>query len=83
MNGHDPKPLYHRSDAEVGPEFYSEYRERDPGEFGVLFGKTESSVDGPTATGVRTHRSDETVSEADGSGARPRIASPTTRRSLP
>jgi len=42
VNDHDPKPLYHQFDAEAGPEFYWEYRKRDPGEFRVLIGKRPS-----------------------------------------
>lgn len=48
VNDHDPKPLYHQFDAEVGDEFHWEYRQRDPGEFRVLIGKTaEASVGKP------------------------------------
>jgi len=50
VNDHDPKPLYHQFDAEAGPEFYWEYRKRDPGEFRVLIGKAESSGDGPAVS---------------------------------
>lgn len=48
VNDHDPKPLYHQFDAEAGPEFRWEYRQRDPGEFRVLIGKAEGgkSADG-------------------------------------
>ncbi len=48
VNDHDPKPLYHQFDAEAGPEFYWEYRKRDPGEFRVLIGKAETYDDDPT-----------------------------------
>jgi len=40
VNDHDPKPLYHQFEAEEGPEFTWEYRQKDPGEFRVLIGKT-------------------------------------------
>ncbi|AQL41579.1 hypothetical protein BV210_02100 [Halorientalis sp. IM1011] len=49
VNDHDPKPLYHQFEAEAGPEFHWEYRAKDPGEFRVLIGKTETSTDGSTA----------------------------------
>ncbi|MFW6448007.1 MAG: DUF2249 domain-containing protein [Halobacteriota archaeon] len=39
VNDHDPKPLYHQFDAEAGPAFHWEYRQREPGEFRVLIGK--------------------------------------------
>jgi len=39
VNDHDPKPLYHQFQSEAGPEFYWEYRAKDPGEFRVLVGK--------------------------------------------
>jgi uncharacterized protein (DUF2249 family) len=39
VNDHDPKPLYHQFDAEAGPEFRWEYRQKEPGEFRVLIGK--------------------------------------------
>ena len=48
VNDHDPKPLYHQFDAEAGPEFHWEYRDRDPGEFRVLIGKTEPG-EGPSS----------------------------------
>lgn len=44
VNDHDPKPLYHQFDAEAGPEFYWEYRQRTPGEFRVLIAKDETAV---------------------------------------
>jgi uncharacterized protein (DUF2249 family) len=47
VNDHDPKPLYHQFEAESGPEFHWEYRQRDHGEFKVLIGKVET--DGGTA----------------------------------
>jgi len=51
VNDHDPKPLYHQFDAEAGPEFYWEYRKRDPGEFRVLIGKAEAHDGGdPTVS---------------------------------
>ena len=50
VNDHDPKPLYHQFEAEAGPEFYWEYRKRDPGEFRVLIGKAESPGDDPTVS---------------------------------
>jgi uncharacterized protein (DUF2249 family) len=50
VNDHDPKPLYHQFDAEVGPEFYWEYRKRDPGEFRVLIGKGEAHGNDPTVS---------------------------------
>ncbi|WP_436934925.1 DUF2249 domain-containing protein [Halovenus marina] len=40
VNDHDPKPLYHQFDAEAGPQFRWEYRQRDDGEFRVLIGKS-------------------------------------------
>lgn len=43
VNDHDPKPLYHQFDAETGPEFHWEYRQREAGEFRVVIGKTETS----------------------------------------
>ncbi|WP_181691253.1 DUF2249 domain-containing protein [Natronomonas sp. LN261] len=46
VNDHDPKPLYHQFEAEAGPEFRWEYRQRDAGEFKVLIGKAEAAVDG-------------------------------------
>jgi uncharacterized protein (DUF2249 family) len=42
VNDHDPKPLYHQFDAEAGPQFRWEYRQRDHGEFRVLIGKRET-----------------------------------------
>ncbi|MUW13504.1 DUF2249 domain-containing protein [Halorubrum sp. CBA1125] len=50
VNDHDPKPLYHQFDAEAGPEFYWQYRKRDPGEFRVLIGKTETHSGEPTVS---------------------------------
>jgi uncharacterized protein (DUF2249 family) len=50
INDHDPKPLYHQFEAETGPEFRWEYRQKDPGEFRVLIGKTKS-VDGESTPG--------------------------------
>jgi len=44
VNDHDPKPLYHQFEAEAGPEFYWEYRAKDPGEFRVLIGKTDATA---------------------------------------
>ncbi|SDR25599.1 DUF2249 domain-containing protein [Natronobacterium texcoconense] len=44
VNDHDPKPLYHQFDAEAGPEFRWEYRKKEPGEFRVLIGKTETAA---------------------------------------
>jgi len=43
VNDHDPKPLYHQFEAETGPEFRWEYRQKEPGEFRVLVGKTEAA----------------------------------------
>jgi uncharacterized protein (DUF2249 family) len=43
VNDHDPKPLYHQFEAETGPEFRWEYRQKEPGEFRVLIGKTEAA----------------------------------------
>lgn len=43
VNDHDPKPLYHQFEAEAGPEFRWEYRQRDPGEFRVLIGKADAT----------------------------------------
>lgn len=40
INDHDPKPLYHQFKAEHGPELLWDYRQRDPGEFRVLIGKS-------------------------------------------
>ncbi|AJF27765.1 hypothetical protein SG26_18615 (plasmid) [Haloarcula sp. CBA1115] len=45
VNDHDPKPLYHQFEAEAGPEFRWTYRQQDPGEFRVLIGKAETTVD--------------------------------------
>nr|WP_233562781.1 DUF2249 domain-containing protein [Haloarcula sp. Atlit-120R] len=42
VNDHDPKPLYHQFDAEAGSEFRWEYRQKEPGEFRVLIGKSEA-----------------------------------------
>jgi uncharacterized protein (DUF2249 family) len=50
VNDHDPKPLYHQFEAETGPEFRWEYRQKEPGEFRVLIGKTEA-VDGESTAG--------------------------------
>ncbi|WP_367176235.1 DUF2249 domain-containing protein [Haloarcula rubripromontorii] len=50
VNDHDPKPLYHQFEAETGPEFRWEYRQKEPGEFRVLIGKTEA-VDSELARG--------------------------------
>jgi uncharacterized protein (DUF2249 family) len=44
VNDHDPKPLYHQFEAEAGPEFRWEYRQREPGEFRVLIGKSETTT---------------------------------------
>ncbi|WP_276259036.1 DUF2249 domain-containing protein [Haloglomus litoreum] len=41
VNDHDPKPLYHQFEAEAGPEFRWEYRQKEPGEFRVLIGKSD------------------------------------------
>jgi len=43
VNDHDPKPLYHQFEAETGPEFRWEYRQKEPGEFRVLIGKTAAA----------------------------------------
>jgi len=43
VNDHDPKPLYHQFEAETGPEFRWEYRQKEPGEFRVVIGKTEAA----------------------------------------
>jgi len=43
VNDHDPKPLYHQFEAETGPKFRWEYRQKEPGEFRVLIGKTEAA----------------------------------------
>jgi uncharacterized protein (DUF2249 family) len=53
VNDHDPKPLYHQFEAETGPEFRWEYRQKEPGEFRVLIGKTEAS-DSELAGGQET-----------------------------
>ncbi|WP_247730549.1 DUF2249 domain-containing protein [Halovivax limisalsi] len=42
VNDHDPKPLYHQFEAEAGPEFRWEYRQREPGEFRVVIGKSDA-----------------------------------------
>jgi len=42
VNDHDPKPLYHQFEAEAGPSFRWEYRQRDTGKFRVLIGKAET-----------------------------------------
>lgn len=44
VNDHDPKPLYHQFEGEAGPEFRWEYRRREPGEFRVLIGKSETTT---------------------------------------
>jgi len=49
VNDHDPKPLYHQFEAEAGPEFRWEYRQKEPGEFRVLIGKSDA-VDQDAAT---------------------------------
>jgi len=41
VNDHDPKPLYHQFEAEAGPEFRWEYRQKEPDEFRVLIGRAE------------------------------------------
>jgi len=43
VNDHDPKPLYYQFEAETGSEFRWEYRQKEPGEFRVLIGKTEAA----------------------------------------
>jgi uncharacterized protein (DUF2249 family) len=43
VNDHDPKPLYHQFEAEAGPEFRWEYRQKEPGEFRVLIGKADAA----------------------------------------
>lgn len=43
VNDHDPKPLYHQFEAEAGPEFRWEYRQKEPGEFRVLIGKSDGA----------------------------------------
>lgn len=49
VNDHDPKPLYHQFDAEAGPTFRWEYRQKEPGEFRVLIGRApEPGSDGAT-----------------------------------
>lgn len=48
VNDHDPKPLYHQFEAEEGPEFHWEYRQKDPGEFRVVIGKAERSIGNAT-----------------------------------
>jgi len=53
VNDHDPKPLYHQFEAETGPEFRWEYRQKEPGEFRVLIGKTEA-VDSELSAGQET-----------------------------
>jgi len=47
VNDHDPKPLYHQFEAETGPGFRWQYRQKEPGEFRVLIGKTEAADGGP------------------------------------
>lgn len=49
VNDHDPKPLYHQFEAETGPEFRWKYRQKDPGEFRVLIGKTKAADGESTA----------------------------------
>lgn len=51
VNDHDPKPLYHQFEAEAGPEFRWEYRKKEPGEFRVLIGKSESETREPDPSG--------------------------------
>ncbi|QOS13479.1 DUF2249 family protein (plasmid) [Haloferax gibbonsii] len=41
VNDHDPRPLYHQFEAEAGPEFRWEYRQKDHGEFRVVIGKAD------------------------------------------
>lgn len=41
VNDHDPKPLYHQFEAEVGSAIHWEYRKRAAEEFRVLVGKAE------------------------------------------
>jgi uncharacterized protein (DUF2249 family) len=43
VNDHDPKPLYHQFEAEEGPEFTWKYRQKEPGEFRVLVGKSSGA----------------------------------------
>ncbi|WP_436928728.1 DUF2249 domain-containing protein [Halosimplex halobium] len=43
VNDHDPKPLYHQFEAEAGPQFRWEYRQKEPGEFRVLIGKADAA----------------------------------------
>ncbi len=43
VNDHDPKPLYHQFEAEAGPQFRWEYRQKEPGEFRVLVGKADAA----------------------------------------
>ncbi|MFB6084122.1 MAG: DUF2249 domain-containing protein [Halorientalis sp.] len=45
VNDHDPEPLYHQFEAEAGPEFRWESRQKDPGEFRVRIGKASASTD--------------------------------------
>ncbi|NLV11674.1 DUF2249 domain-containing protein [Halomicrobium mukohataei] len=48
VNDHDPKPLYHQFEAETGPAFRWEYRQKEPGEFRVLIGKTKVAGSEPS-----------------------------------
>ncbi|RLM90539.1 DUF2249 domain-containing protein [Haloarcula sp. Atlit-7R] len=57
VNDHAPKPLYHQFDAEAGSEFCWEYRQKDPGEFRVLIGKSEA---GDSSLAVGQGATDET-----------------------
>jgi len=43
VNDHDPKPLYHQFEAEAGPAFRWEYRQKESGEFRVLIGKAHET----------------------------------------
>lgn len=44
INDHDPKRLYHQFEAEAGSEFHWDYRKKEPGEFRVLIGKSETDT---------------------------------------
>jgi uncharacterized protein (DUF2249 family) len=60
INDHDPKPLYHQFDAEVGPAFRWEYRKREPGEFRVVIGKADVDDADPHANKNRDTASEGT-----------------------
>jgi uncharacterized protein (DUF2249 family) len=46
VNDHDPKPVYHQFEAEMGDEFHWKYQQKESGEFRVLIGKGEGGSSG-------------------------------------